>query len=357
MSMAMSVALSRAVGRSAVARHAPAAHALGKRTFASESSFGWHRLWSARDLSRADIDHAIDVATTLGANSRGAGPWRRAGSPPLESLDVLKGRVLANMFFEPSTRTQSSFATAMLRMGGTYLNLNVETSSSKKGETLLDTVKVMSEYADALVIRHPSANVFEQLAGLPPHIPVINAGNGALEHPTQALLDLLCMKTELGSLDGLRITLVGDLKYGRTVHSLSCVLSRFDNMTINLVSPPELRLPQEWLDNMRAVNPGNTVRELETYKDVVDETDVLYMTRIQAERFDSVAAYEAVKGSFVLTPADLASSKAIVMHPLPRVNEIDPAVDALPGARYFEQVGYGVVMRMALLGLAMGAKM
>jgi len=337
-------------------RHAPASSALAKRTLATESAFGWHRLWSAKDLSRADIDHAIDYATTLGRDSRSAGPWRREGSPPLESLDHLKGRVLANMFFEPSTRTQSSFATAMLRMGGTYLNLNVETSSSKKGETLIDTVRVMSEYADAMVIRHPSADVFEQLAELPAHIPVINAGNGALEHPTQALLDLLCMKTELGSLDGLRITLVGDLKYGRTVHSLSCVLSRYDNVTINLVSPPQLRLPSEWLDNMRAVNPGITIRELETYKDVVDETDVLYMTRIQAERFDSVEAYEAVKNSFVLTPGDLANSKAIVMHPLPRVNEISPAVDTHPGARYFQQVGYGVVMRMALLGLAMGAK-
>ena len=219
-----------------------------------------------------------------------------------------------------------------------------------------DTVKVMSEYADVTVIRHPDGTIYEQLDGVSPSTPIINAGNGALEHPTQALLVLLCIQTELKQIDGLSITLVGDLKHGRTVHSLGTLLSNFDGITLNLVAPDELRMPTEWMDHFRAANPKMTINELENYKDVVGSTDVLYMTRIQQERFATAEAYEKVKGHFVLKPADLTNSNAMVMHPLPRVNEIDVGVDALPNARYFEQTGYGVVMRMALLGLATGAK-
>jgi len=322
-----------------------------------QSAFSWHRLVSAKDMSRSNIELALEVASNIGQETRAAGKWRCDGMPA-RKLNLLEGRLLANLFFEPSTRTSSSFATAMVRMGGDYLNLNTATSSSKKGETLADTVRVMSQYADVLAIRHPSDSVYSDLAEeIDTAIPILNAGNGASEHPTQALLDLLCIQTELGasSLDGLQVTLVGDLKYGRTVHSLSVLLSRFDNVTLNLVAPPELRMPSTWLETIRRDNPTMRIVEVDEYHDVVDKTDVLYMTRVQQERFESAQAYEAVKGRYVLTAADLAHSKALVLHPLPRVDEISSCVDSMPNAKYFEQVGYGVVMRSALLCLALGA--
>lgn len=320
----------------------------------SRSTFSWRSLLSAKEMQRSDIEYAIQVATEVGRLSRAAGPWRKDGPP--RQLDILQGRVLANLFFEPSTRTASSFETAMLRMGGTCLNLNTATSSSKKGETLSDTVQVMAQYADVLAMRHPSADVYRELdPAIVDATPIINAGNGAEEHPTQALLDLLCMKTELGGLDGLNVTLVGDLKHGRTVHSLGVMLSRFDNVTLNVVSPPELRMPVEWLAAIHtAASPSVRVNQLDNFKEVIDQTDVLYMTRVQQERFETQAAYDAVKDSFVLRAEDLLMSRAIVLHPLPRVNEIEPSVDALPNAKYFDQVGYGCIMRSALLGLACG---
>jgi len=310
----------------------------------------WRHLTSAKHLSRANVEEAISYATLCGVASRAAGPWRDPRGSP-DKLDVLNGKVLANLFFEPSTRTASSFSSAMLRMGGEAISLNMATSSGKKGETLADTVRVMSEYADALVIRHPDKDVFDQIGDV--DVPIINAGNGADEHPTQALLDLLTMKTELGTLDGLTVTLVGDLKHGRTVHSLATLLSRFD-VSLNLVSPPSLAMPDEWLDQVAANNPGMIVRELERYDEVVRKSDVLYMTRVQQERFESEAEYNALKASFELRATDLEGSDALVLHPLPRVGEIMPCVDATANARYFQQVGYGVCMRMALLGLAMG---
>lgn len=359
------------------------------------ASFSWSKLISAKEMLRSDIEHAIDVASRIGVESRAAGPWRRLG-PPRE-LNILKGRMLANLFFEPSTRTSSSFATAMTRMGGSYLNLNVATSSASKGETLSDTVprprtrpprtcarprrrdaptrgfnarqvRVMSEYADVIAMRHPSATVFEDElgGGLLDEIPILNAGNGTEEHPTQALLDLLCMKTELGvaSLDGLTVTLVGDLKHGRTVHSLATMLAKFEGVTLNLVAPSQLRMPEKWMATIAEtgtrvnhvdVRPHSVELERNDHMAFVDKSDVIYVTRVQQERFDSQEAYDAVKKCFVLNANDLAGSKAIVMHPLPRVNEVHPSVDALPNAKYFEQVGYGCVMRSALLGLALGA--
>jgi len=320
------------------------------------AAFDFSRMLSVKDMQRSDIEIALRFAAELGQASRIGGKWRD-GAKTTQQLDLLSGRVLANLFFEPSTRTSSSFATAMLRMGGSYLNLNATTSSAKKGESLSDTIKVMSEYADVLVVRHPDVDVFGALDDIRyPGIPILNAGNGSDEHPTQALLDLLCIQSELGHIDGLTITLAGDLKHGRTVHSLSYVLSRFDNIKLYLVSPPELRLPTEWLGRLLVNNPTMQIIESNSYQKVLGKTDVLYMTRIQQERFDSAEAYEAVKGSFELTAADLKGSRALVMHPLPRVNEIRSDVDVMPNARYFEQVGYGVVMRMALLGLALGAK-
>ena len=296
----------------------------------------WTRLLSAKDLERHDIEHAIAVATQIGLESRTAGPWRQLG--PGRTLNILEGKMLANLFFEPSTRTASSFATAMVRMGGSFLSLASETSSSKKGETLLDTMRVMAEYADCLVIRHPrqanahqsrgaaarasgcysprcsrchnlcsfplaSGSVFNnELADLDHSIPLLNAGNGANEHPTQALLDLLCIQTELGatSLDGLTVTLVGDLKNGRTVHSLATLLSRFEGVTLNLVAPAALRMPPEWVAQIRttdaAGSAGVRVHELEDYKSVVGSSDVLYMTRVQRERFESQVSFGTSSG-------------------------------------------------------------
>lgn len=313
----------------------------------------WAALTSTKTLTRADVEEAISYATAVGLSSRAAGPWRDPRLKP-HKLDILGGRVLATLFFEPSTRTSSSFAAAMLRMGGSVLNLNMANSSGKKGETLSDTIRVMGEYADALVIRHPDVDVFEQIGDAHGTVPLINAGNGADEHPTQALLDMLTLKTELGTLDGLTVTIVGDLKHGRTVHSLTTLLSKFEGVTLNLVAPTSLALPAKWMGEIRANSPHMLVRELESYREVIKATDVLYMTRVQQERFDSREDYDAVKGGFELTANDLKGSRALVLHPLPRVNEISPCVDQSRNACYFEQVGYGVAMRMALLGLAMG---
>lgn len=269
------------------------------------------------------------------------------------SFDLLKGKILANLFYEVSTRTSASFTSAMERLGGSVISINnVSFSSVTKGESLPDTVRTLEAYADVIVLRHPevgSAALAAKYAG----VPVINAGDGIGEHPTQALLDLFTIKEELGHVDGLTITMMGDLKYGRTVHSLARLLSMFD-VKLNYVSPEILKFPPDLMDK---ITKTGTVQE--TYTDLMEilpETDVLYVTRVQRERFDDPAMHEQLKGSYVITTDTMAYAKKdmILMHPLPRVWEIDKAVDDDPRAAYFRQMRYGQYIRMALLAMVLG---
>jgi carbamoyl-phosphate synthase/aspartate carbamoyltransferase/dihydroorotase/carbamoyl-phosphate synthase/aspartate carbamoyltransferase len=268
--------------------------------------------------------------------------------------DLLLGRVLACLFYEPSTRTSASFISAMERLGGSVIPITqgVQFSSVSKGETLPDTIRTLEQYSDVIVLRHPeigSAKVAADYAS----VPVINAGDGPGEHPTQALLDLFTIQEELGHVDGLKIAMVGDLRYGRTVHSLTKLLLHYD-VTLRFVSPEILRLP---LTTMNAViDAGKNARETHDVADVIENADVLYVTRVQKERFSDLAQYEEVRDHYEITPElmERAKQKMVVMHPLPRVGEIHYAVDADPRAAYFRQVKNGMYIRMALLAAVLG---
>jgi aspartate carbamoyltransferase catalytic subunit len=268
--------------------------------------------------------------------------------------DLLKGRVLACLFYEPSTRTSSSFIAAMERLGGSVIPITqgVQFSSVSKGESLADTVKTLERYADLIVLRHPDTGS-AQAAAKAARAPIINAGDGAGEHPTQALLDIFTIEEELGRIDGLNIAMVGDLRFGRTVHSLTQLLTLYD-VTLDFISPEILRLPMRLTNDLRA--KGVKITESDDVHDVIDRADVLYVTRVQKERFSDLAQYESVRDSYVITPELLtrAKQKMIVMHPLPRVNEISQSVDDDPRAAYFRQVENGLYIRMALLAAVLG---
>lgn len=268
--------------------------------------------------------------------------------------DLLARRVLAALFYEPSTRTSASFIAAMQRLGGSVIPITqgVQFSSVAKGESLPDTVRTLEQYADVIALRHPevgSARVAAEAA----RIPVINAGDGPGEHPTQALLDLYTIKDELGALRGLHVAMVGDLRFGRTVHSLTRLLAQYD-VQLTYVSPEILRLPLDLMNDVRAA--GLTVHETYNVADVIGAVDVLYVTRVQKERFTDLGQYEEVKGFYVITPELMAEARPnmIVMHPLPRVGEIAPEVDEDPRAAYFRQMQNGMFMRMALLAAVLG---
>lgn len=296
---------------------------------------------SMREFSREEIDSVLDLASFLEPYARG----RRS--------DMLAGKILALLFFEPSTRTRMSFETAMKRLGGAVINLGpAEGSSISKGESLADTVRVIGGYADALVIRHPKEGSARLASQFSP-VPVLNAGDGAGHHPTQTLLDLYTIKKEQGHIDNLSVALVGDLKYGRTVHSLAYALSLY-GADITLVSPPSLRMPEAIRSDL--FSKGTSVRETNDLSVVVNNVDVLYMTRIQRERFPDPQEYNKVARCYRLTPESLVKAREnlIIMHPLPRVDEISPAVDSTPHARYFQQSFYGVTVRMALLKMLIG---
>jgi len=265
----------------------------------------------------------------------------------------LDGKIMATLFFEPSTRTRLSFESAMYRYGGKCLGFaEPKVASVQKGENLADTVRVVESYADVLVIRHQLEGA-ARLAAEFASIPVINAGTGAEEHPTQAMLDLYTMRKEFGKIDGLNVVLAGDLRYGRTVHSLAYALSLYD-INLYLVSPSILRMRKEVLEEVQG---RIKIEELEDLSKVMSKADVIYMTRIQKERFGSLEDYEKVRGSYRLTAEDLTVAKPnmIVMHPLPRVDEIADSVDGTPHAKYFKQVWYGLLVRMSLIGLVLGA--
>ncbi|MCS7039000.1 MAG: aspartate carbamoyltransferase [Caldilineales bacterium] len=269
------------------------------------------------------------------------------------SADMLSGKVLVNLFYEPSTRTASSFMAAMLRLGGQVIPINeVRYSSVAKGESLPDTVRTLECYADVIVLRHPEVGS-AQIAADYASKPVINAGDGIGEHPTQALLDLYTIEEELGRLDGLKVAMVGDLKYGRTVHSLTRLLTLYDT-EFYFVSPDILRLPADMLAEVRA--RGHKAFEVEDVHEVIGEVDVLYVTRVQRERFADLTEYERVKDYYIIEPRLMALAKptAVLMHPFPRVGEISYAVDRDPRAAYFRQMENGMFIRMALLAAVLG---
>jgi aspartate carbamoyltransferase catalytic subunit len=270
------------------------------------------------------------------------------------SCDLLKGYNLACVFYEPSTRTSSSFIAAMERLGGTTIPITqgIQYSSVSKGESLVDTMLTLEKYSDLIVLRHPEIGSAAQAAKYA-SVPIINAGDGAGEHPTQALLDLYTIRKELGHIDGLKVAMLGDLRYGRTVHSLTKLLMSYD-VSLRYVSPDTLRLPLNIMNDL--INNGKDVREFDRVENVIEDADVLYVTRIQKERFTDMALYEEVKNYFEITTdlMEKAKSKMIVMHPLPRVGEIHYNVDKDPRAAYFRQVRNGMVVRMALLAAVLG---
>lgn len=271
-------------------------------------------------------------------------------------LTDMEGKIMASLFFEPSTRTRLSFEAAMQRLGGSVITVaespKMQTSSTAKGETLQDSIKVIDSYADVIVIRSPVKGAAGEAAGVAEH-PVINAGDGTGQHPTQALLDLYTIRKEKGQVEGLTVGLLGDLKYGRTVHSLVHLLSMFGCRLI-FISPRELAMPAEITAQVKA--RGGEVVETEDLGAAVREIDVLYVTRVQKERFQDPEEYERVKDSYVVDEKLLERTKPgmVIMHPLPRVNEIAVAVDSYPGAAYFRQAANGVPVRMALLALTAG---
>jgi aspartate carbamoyltransferase catalytic subunit len=302
--------------------------------------FAGRDIVSIRDFSREEIDYILEMTDVVE-------PMAKKGS---HSLD---GKIMATLFFEPSTRTRLSFESAMYRYGGKCIGFaEPKGTSVEKGENLADTVRVVENYADVLVIRHPLEGA-ARLAAEFANVPVINAGTGAEEHPTQAMLDLYTVRKELGKIDGLNVVLAGDLRYGRTVHSLAYALSLYD-VNLHLISPPLLRMRKEVLEEVGA---RIKVHELEDLSKVIPDADVIYMTRIQKERFGSLEDYEKVRGSYRLSADDLGTAKPnmIVMHPLPRVDEIAFSVDSTHHSKYFKQVWYGLLVRMSLIGLVLGA--
>ena len=302
--------------------------------------FAGRDIVSIRDFSREEIDYVLEMTDVIE-------PMAKSGSHTLD------GKIMATLFFEPSTRTRLSFESAMYRYGGNCIGFaEPKVASVQKGENLADTVRTVENYADVLVIRHPLEGA-ARLAAEFASVPVINAGTGAEEHPTQAMLDLYTIRKELGKIDGLSVALAGDLRYGRTVHSLAYALSLY-NIKLHLVSPPLLRMRKEVLEE---VKQRVKVDELEELSNVISQVDVLYMTRIQKERFGSLDDYEKVSGSYRLCADDLSQVKRemIVMHPLPRVDEISYDVDSTPHSKYFRQVWNGLLVRMCLIGLVLGA--
>ncbi|KAG2208301.1 hypothetical protein INT47_006157 [Mucor saturninus] len=268
------------------------------------------------------------------------------------SINLLQGRVMSTMFFEPSTRTSCSFEAAMYRLGGKVVSVSATTSSVQKGETLSDTVRTLGCYTDLIVLRHPQPGS-AQIAAKHSKVPIINAGDGIGEHPTQAFLDVFTIREELGTVNGLSITMVGDLKNGRTVHSLVKILAYYQ-VTINYVCPDSLAMPKDVMEEVAAA--GITQNVYASLDEVIGITDVLYMTRVQKERFDTEEEYRRVKDAYILNNNVLSKAKSqmIIMHPLPRVNEIEPEVDFDQRAAYFRQMRYGLYVRMALLALVMG---
>lgn len=300
-----------------------------------------HSIVSIDDVTHAEIADIFRKADEMAASIR-------QGKP----LKILDGKIMATFFYEPSTRTRLSFESAMHRLGGSVISVpEAKSSSVAKGETLADTVRMAESYSDIIVIRHPMEGA-AKLAARFSSKPIINAGDGSGQHPTQTIMDLYTIQKELGGIDGKEITMVGDLRYGRTVHSLILALSGFD-VKVNLVSPEILKVPEYIVSRLP---PDFKVKVTNDLESILPDTDVLYVTRIQKERFTDQNEYQSVIGSYSINmeTVDKMKEKSIVMHPLPRIDEISPEVDASPKAAYFRQAGNGVPVRMALISTILG---
>lgn len=294
-------------------------------------------LLSPLDLSEEELDRLLELASDIAANPGGYS-------------ECCKGRKLATLFYEPSTRTRLSFEAAMLNLGGSVLGFSsADSSSAAKGESVADTIRVISCYADICAMRHPKEGA-PLVASMHSSIPVINAGDGGHQHPTQTLTDLMTIRELKGGFDNLTIGLCGDLKFGRTVHSLIESLVRYQNIRFVLISPPELRVPSYIREDVLKAG-GHEFVEVEKLEEAIPDLDILYMTRVQRERFFNEEDYMRMKGFYILDNAkmELAKSDMIVLHPLPRVNEISVEVDNDPRAAYFKQAQFGVYVRMALI--------
>ena len=299
----------------------------------------FRHITSTKQFSREDTDAVLREAAKMEeVLKKGKG-------------SLLEGKILAALFYEPSTRTRLSFETAMQRLGGNVITAEgLQFSSMYKGETIEDTMMVVGQYADIIAMRHPEQGSADRAAAVSP-VPFINAGDGPGQHPTQALLDLYTILKERGSIDGLHIAMVGDLKFGRTVHSLSYLLGLYKNVRFTLVAPKELVMPEKVTSFYR--DKGISYHETESLEDGLD-ADVIYMTRVQKERFDNAEEYERLKLKYILRAEHVRGRKITVMHPLPRVGEVTTDIDTLPGAAYFRQVRNGVVIRMTLLAMLLG---
>ncbi len=300
---------------------------------------------SIKDLTKEEVECILDLAERMIPYAKGE-----------KRTKVLDGRIIANLFFEPSTRTRLSFESAAHRLGAQILDVSqMMATSIAKGETLADTIRMVDSYCDAIVMRHPYEGA-ARLATKYARSPVINAGDGAASHPTQTLLDLFTIRNCKGSIDGLNITLVGDLKYGRTVHSLVDALMMY-NVKLTFVAPDSLQMPADIVENLRAHGYEPVITS--DLNSVISDADVLYVTRIQKERFPDPAEYRKVAGTYRIDNSALLEAKddIIVMHPLPRVDEISTEIDDTPNAKYFEQAFNGIPVRMALLCAILGGEL
>ncbi len=303
-------------------------------------SLSFRHLTSTRQLSRADTDVILKHAYEM----------EQVVKTPKQD-ERLKGKVLAALFYEPSTRTRLSFETSMLRLGGSVITADgFQFSSLYKGETIEDTMMMVGQYADIIAMRHPEQGSADRAITVCP-VPFINAGDGPGQHPTQALLDLLTIHKERGKINGLHIAMIGDLRFGRTVHSLTYLLGLYKDLRFTLVSPKELKMPEKVTSFMK--EKGMSFVETTDFAAALD-CDVAYMTRIQQERFTDRSEYERLKLVYVLRADQLKGKDVTILHPLPRVGEIETDVDALPNAAYFRQAKNGLYMRMALIDLMVG---
>ncbi|MCQ2056453.1 MAG: aspartate carbamoyltransferase [archaeon] len=299
---------------------------------------------SMRDFTRKDIEFIMDVSEAMIPYAKGEKTKR-----------LLNGKILGNLFFEPSTRTRLSFESAAYRLGASVIDvLQASMTSIAKGETLVDTIRMVDSYCDTIVLRHPHDGASRLAANVSKN-PVINAGDGTGSHPTQTLLDLFTMRRLKGSIDGLNIALVGDLKYGRTVHSLSDALTMF-GAKLTFVAPESLQMPEDIITGLK--RKGCKPTQTASLDDVIEDSDVLYITRIQKERFPDPSEYQKVAGTYRINNETLRQAKKdlVILHPLPRVDEIAPEVDITQHARYFEQAFNGIPVRMALLCLILGGE-
>lgn len=315
---------------------------------ATKEDFINRDLVSIDDLSIEEINYILDLAKEIKDN-------------PKIFLDLMKGKLMAPLFFEPSTRTSTSFQTAMIKMSGSVIDFDVAASSVQKGETLRDTVKIIQGYhPDFVIIRHKKDGTAKFVADIL-DIPVINAGDGQNQHPTQTLLDLFTIKEIFGKIDGVKIAIAGDLKYGRTAHSLALALSRYKNCELYFISPETLKMPVNFLFKLKKTNCNFLEYSLDNFKEIIDKCDILYMTRVQRERFPEgplgEQEYNKVAKEYHLSLDMLKNVKPgfKIMHPLPKISEIDDKIDELDYAYYFQQAENGLYIRQALL-ILLGCK-